>query len=104
MLITIDRQIQCLKDELRRRKFTFPKLVESGKMQQDTSLLELATMQAAMETLTALRGLVSVASPSKTQRVEGFPPSQPLQWRGFEHPPLASFPSQGIVCKTDTPT
>lgn len=57
----IDDQIACLAAEVKRRKRVFPALIEKGRMASDTSALEIAKMQAALETLTQLRGLVRKA-------------------------------------------
>ena len=58
MSVSIELQIQCVKKELKRRKKIFPALVESGKLNQDYSDLELSKMQDVLETLTQLKGLL----------------------------------------------
>jgi hypothetical protein len=57
--MTIDRQIECLKREVKRRQKFYPYLIENGKLTQDEADLEITLMQKAMETLTQLKGLVS---------------------------------------------
>lgn len=55
----IDQQIRCLMNEIKRRKRKYPKLVETGIMTEADSLYEIQTMQAALETLTQLKGMVN---------------------------------------------
>ena len=57
--MNIDSQIKCLKREIDRRKEVFPKLIESGRIRQDTADLEIESMRAAYQTLTQLKGLVN---------------------------------------------
>jgi len=52
----IDSKIECVKREIKRRKKFYPKLVEDGKFEQEWADLELASMQAVLETLTNIKG------------------------------------------------
>lgn len=58
MTITIDQQITCLSEEVKRRKFVLPKLVESGRMTEEKATHEIEVMRQALQTLTQLRGMV----------------------------------------------
>lgn len=58
MSISIDMQIKCLSNEIERRKKTFPKLIEVGRITEEKALVEIETMRAAYQTLTQLKGLV----------------------------------------------
>ena len=60
MTITIDQQIKCLSREIERRKKVFPTLIEQGRYSEEVAISEIATMQQAKQTLTQLRGLVTV--------------------------------------------
>lgn len=57
--MTLDDQINCIKREIKRRKKFYPLMVRDGKLTQDEANLELCTIQAALETLTQLKGLLS---------------------------------------------
>ena len=57
--ITIDAQIKCVEREIKRRRHYFPKLVADGKLSEDGATAEIAVMQAVLETLTQLRGIVA---------------------------------------------
>lgn len=54
----IERQINCAKNELKRRKKVFPHLVASGKLTEDEATAEISVMNDIYETLTQLKGLV----------------------------------------------
>lgn len=58
--MNIDQQIKCLSREVERRKKVFPTLIEQGRFSEEMATSEIATMQQAMQTLTQLRGLVTV--------------------------------------------
>ena len=54
--MNIETKIDCVKREIKRRKKFYPKLVEEGKFEQEWADIELATMQAVLETLTNMKG------------------------------------------------
>jgi phage gp45-like len=54
----IDQQIRCLANEVKRRKKNYPKLVGKGLMTEVDASYEIQAMQAALETLTQLKGMV----------------------------------------------
>lgn len=58
MTISLERQIKCVRAEVKRRKKIFPYLVEDKKISQETADLGIASMQDVLETLTQLKGLV----------------------------------------------
>jgi hypothetical protein len=59
-MITIDDQIDCVRNEIDRRKRILPKLVEKETMSQERALMEIATMEQVLHTLSQLRGMVKV--------------------------------------------
>ena len=54
--MNIDTKIECVKREIKRRKKFYPKLVESGKFNQEWADAEITAMQAVLETLTNMKG------------------------------------------------
>lgn len=56
--MNIDEQIICVKREVNRRKKHYPRMAEEGKLPKDMAAAETARMQAVLETLTQLKGLV----------------------------------------------
>lgn len=54
----IDTKIKCVKSEIQRRKKTFPKLVEIGRISQDRADREIETMNHVLQTLTQLKGMI----------------------------------------------
>jgi hypothetical protein len=65
--ISIKRQIQCMRDEIDRSKRIFPLLVADGKMDEDFAELKIITLQAVLQTLTQLNGLVSKGSSAQME-------------------------------------
>ena len=57
--MNIDTKIECLKREIKRRKKFYPYMVKDEKLTQEEADFETATMQAILETLTQLKGMVS---------------------------------------------
>lgn len=53
----LNQQIICLSNEIKRRKKKYPALVEKGYMTEQDAVYEIAAMQAAMETLSQLKGI-----------------------------------------------
>lgn len=53
----LNQQIICLANEIKRRKRKYPGLVEKGYMTEQDATYEIAAMQAAMETLSQLKGI-----------------------------------------------
>jgi len=58
MIIPIQDQINTVKRELSRRKKIYPSLIAKGKLTENDSLSEITQIQAVLETLTALKGIV----------------------------------------------
>lgn len=59
MSIPLDLQIKCLSNEVERRKKSYPKLIESGRMSDEKAALEIEAMSAAFRTLSQLKGLMA---------------------------------------------
>lgn len=55
--MNLNVQIECAKNELSRRKESFPRLVDQGRMRQDYADLEIAKMRAVYQTLSQLKGI-----------------------------------------------
>lgn len=53
--VTIDRQIACVRDEIRKRKAFYPKWISAGKMNSDEAASRIAAMEAVEVTLVKLR-------------------------------------------------
>jgi hypothetical protein len=51
MSATIDTQIKCVEREIAMRRRVYPKWVEAGRMSENKSIYEIATMEAVLETL-----------------------------------------------------
>lgn len=58
--ISIDEQIKCVEREMSRRRHYLPELVAKEKLSDELATAEIARMQAVLETLTQLRGLIVV--------------------------------------------
>jgi len=54
----IDTKIKCIKGEIQRRKKTYPKLVEIGRISQEQADREIETMRHVLQTLTQLKGMI----------------------------------------------
>ncbi len=52
---TIDAQLACAARELRMRQNVYPKWVAAGRMKQEAADREIATMQAIIDTLNAVK-------------------------------------------------
>ena len=55
MTPSLDAQIRCIEQELRRRRRTFPRQLTEGTLTQHLAAHELLTMEAVLDTLQALR-------------------------------------------------
>lgn len=55
----IDTKIYCAKREINRRKRVYQYMVKDEKLTQEEADFEIAAMQAILETLTQLKGMVS---------------------------------------------
>ncbi len=53
-MVTIEKQVSCVKREIRMREWMYPKWVASKRMDQVKMDRELKEMKAVLETLTAL--------------------------------------------------
>ena len=57
-MFSLDKQIESVKREQKRRKRVFPYLIETKKLTEEQAISEIAVMQSVYETLTSLRGLL----------------------------------------------
>jgi hypothetical protein len=57
-IVPIDRQISCVKRELRLREHVYARRVSEGKMTQTDADVELQTMDAVLQTLERVRSVL----------------------------------------------
>lgn len=62
--MTLDQQIACVQREVKRCKRFLPPRIANQTMSEERVTHEIAAMQAALETLTSLRGLLTRGQPS----------------------------------------
>lgn len=55
MTVTIDQQIACLRREIAMRKNVYPKWVANGRLKQPAATAEIEAMQAAHDSLMAIK-------------------------------------------------
>jgi hypothetical protein len=55
----LNQQIICLANEVKRRKKKYPVMIEKGVISEQDAGYEIAAMQAALETLTQLKGIAA---------------------------------------------
>lgn len=58
--MNIDSKIRCVKSEIKRREKCYPLIILDGRMNQDYADLEIETMKQVLQTLTQLKGLVTL--------------------------------------------
>jgi hypothetical protein len=62
MMITLDRQIACVRREIALRERVYPKFVSGGRMKQAAADDEIAAMKAVLETLADFQASVRTGS------------------------------------------
>lgn len=68
MTVSLDQQIKCLKNELKRREKTFPRLVKDGCFSEEWATHQIECMRAAYQTMSQLRGMLSDKGDQSTRR------------------------------------
>jgi hypothetical protein len=54
-VVSLDQQLACVRREIALRRNVYPKQVSRGRMRQSEADLEVAAMEAVLETLIALK-------------------------------------------------